>query len=88
MAKSKNALDFALITMQTCKAVTDYFFHPLHRIGKGSNPAIANLGAGDEISFGGKDIEVYTTPTLDTDDFANSEQLADSHYCSQNAGGV
>ncbi|KAF9541575.1 DNA repair and recombination protein rad54b [Mortierella hygrophila] len=27
-------------------------------IGKGSGPALANLGAGDEISFGGKDIEV------------------------------
>lgn len=59
----RNSLDFALITLQKCKTVTDYYFHPSHRIGKGSGPAFANLGDGAEISFGGKDIEVYTTST-------------------------
>jgi hypothetical protein len=38
-------------------------FLSLHRIGKGSSPAIVNLDAGDEISFGGKDIEVQSIPT-------------------------
>ncbi|KAG0307110.1 helicase [Linnemannia gamsii] len=35
-------------------------------IGKGSSPAIVNLDAGDEISFGGKDIEVASELDLET----------------------